>query len=235
MPNALFIANDSSDGVIAAVSEGGSAPVETPSPTGYLARRFATELGLPDLPLVRATQVHGSRVVVVENRPEPGETLDAGRCDALVTRLTGVGLVIQTADCVPVLLAGDRALGAVHAGWRGAAEGVVAAAAGAFLGLLDDRTSARAWLGPSIGGCCYEVGLEVARRFPPAFAASSEDGKVLLDLRAVVRRQLEEAGIPRSNVAGPVGCTMCGGERYASYRRDREKAGRMIALIARLA
>ncbi|MDQ5856737.1 MAG: hypothetical protein M3542_00475, partial [Acidobacteriota bacterium] len=67
MPNAVFIANDSPEGVIVAVSERGSAPPKTASPTEYLARRFAVELGVPDLPLVRATQVHGDRVVTVES------------------------------------------------------------------------------------------------------------------------------------------------------------------------
>lgn len=234
MPNALFIASDPPEGVIAVVSERGTAPPGTTSPTEYLARRFAVDLGLPELPLVRATQVHGNRVVVIDVRPAPGETVDAGPCDALVTRLPGVGLVVQTADCVPVLLAGDHAIGAVHAGWRGAAAGVVGAAAEDFLPLAGRWESVRAWLGPSIGACCYEVGPAVASRFAGGFARGSSDGKSLLDLQAVVRRQLEEARIPPARVSAHSGCTMCGGERFASYRRDREKAGRMIALIARL-
>ncbi|HZI68005.1 MAG TPA: peptidoglycan editing factor PgeF [Thermoanaerobaculia bacterium] len=234
MPNALFIASHSPAGVIAAVSERGVAPAETPSPTEFLARRFAAELGVPELPIVRATQVHGDRVVVVESSPEAGETVDAGRCDAIVTRLTRVGLVVQTADCVPVLFASDGAIGAVHAGWRGAAAGVVGAAAEAFLGLTGDRTTARAWLGPSIGACCYDVGSEVANRFPEDLARPSREGKFFLDLSAVVRRQLEEAGFPPGKVLAYRGCTMCDGERSASYRRDRENAGRMIALVARL-
>ena len=92
----------------------------------------------------------------------------------------------------------------------------------------------RAWLGPSIGACCYAVGEEVATRFPSEFARPSEGGKLLLDLAGVVTKQLAEAGIPMENVAAHDGCTKCGGERFASYRRDREKAGRMIALVARL-
>lgn len=234
MPSALFIASDAPEGVIAAVSQRGMAPPEATSPTEYLARRFAADLGLPDFPLVRSTQVHGTGVAVVEDRPAPGETRDAGPCDALVTRQEGVGLVVQTADCVPVLLAGDRAIGAVHAGWRGAAAGVVGSAVQAFLLLAGRPESARAWLGPSIGACCYEVGPEVAGRFPAAFARASGNGKSLLDLAGVVRSQLAEAGIPADNVTAHRVCTMCGGARFASYRRDREKAGRMIALVARL-
>lgn len=215
------------------MSESASAPPDSESPTAFLARSFAGALGFPTLPIARATQVHGDRVVVVRDPPAPGEVIDAGRCDALVTRLAGVGLVVQTADCVPVLIAGGDVIGAVHAGWRGAAAGVVGAAVEAFLSLSGNRSSARAWLGPSIGACCYEVGGEVAGRFPARFARPSTGGKFLLDLAGVVRRQLEEAGISGAEVSGHDGCTKCGGERYASYRRDRESAGRMIGLIAR--
>lgn len=229
----LFRPTDAPPDVLLAVSERGSAPPKTESPTEYLARRFAADLGVPGIPIVRATQVHGNRVVVVKESPAASETVDAGRCDAIVTRLSGIALVVQTADCVPVLLASDHAIGAVHAGWRGADAGVVSDAAEAFLGLVGGAGPVRAWLGPSIGACCYEVGAEVASRFPEEFTRPSGAGKSFLDLAAVVRRQLEEAGFPAENVSARRDCTMCGGERYASYRRDRENAGRMIALIAR--
>jgi polyphenol oxidase len=233
VPNALFTANDLPQGLIAAVSERGAAPPGTASPTEFLARRFAAELGVSDLPLVRGTQVHGRRVVTVEERPAEGETVDAGSCDALVTRLPGVGLVVQTADCVPILLAATDAVGAVHTGWRGAASNVAGAAAEALFAITEDPGSVRAWLGPAIGPCCYEVGGEVASRFAGEFARFSDE-RCRLDLPAVVRSQLEEAGVAPGNIAVSESCTRCGGERFASYRRDGERAGRMITLIARL-
>jgi hypothetical protein len=233
VPSAVFLAADAPDGVLAAVSERGTALRGVESPTAHLARRFAAELGVPDLPLVRGTQVHGNKVIVVGDRPGPGETFDAGACDALVTRLPGVGLVVQTADCVPVLLAASDAVGAVHAGWRGAAANVAGAAVESILALTDDPASVRAWLGPAIGACCYQVGREVASRFADEFARSSADGRFRLDLPAVVRSQLETAGIAPGNIIGSTVCTRCGGERYASWRRDRENSGRMIALVAR--
>lgn len=233
VPNAMFVAIDPPEGVLAAVSERGTAPAGTASPTAFLARRFADALGRPSLPIVRATQVHGAKVSIIEAAPLEGEVVDAGRCDALLTRLPGIGLVVQTADCVPVLLAAADAVGAVHAGWRGAAAGVAGAAAESLLGLTGDPGSVRAWLGPAIGACCYEVGEEVASRFPAAFARPAQDGKHRLDLAAVVRAQLEGAGIPRERISSHPSCTMCGGDRFASWRRDRERAGRMIALVAR--
>ena len=209
------------------------APAGSPSPTGVLARRLAADVGAPDLPMVRGSQMHGGTVVAIEKAPGAGEVADAGPCDALVTRLSGVGLVVQTADCVPVLLAAPDAIGAVHAGWRGATANVAAAAATELFALTKARDSVRAWLGPSIGPCCYEVGAEVAARFSGDFVRAAGDGRYRLDLRAVVRSQLESAGIPAANVVTHPSCTMCGGERFASWRRDRERAGRMIALVAR--
>ncbi len=230
--NPIFIPTNVPDGVLAAVCERGTAP--GPSPTAVLARRFADSLGYPELPIVRATQVHGSRVVVVSEAPAARDVVDAGEFDALVTALPGVGLAVQTADCVPVLLAAPEAVAAVHAGWRGASTGVTLRAVRAFLGIVAKRETARAWVGPAIGPCCYEVGPEVASRFPPRFSRPSHGDRYLFDLPGYVRRQLEEAGIQSENVTEPPGCTMCGGERYASYRRDGAKAGRMIALVARL-
>lgn len=233
MPNAVFVVIDPPEGVLAAVSERGTAPAGTASPTAFFARRFADALGQLSLPIVRATQVHGAKVSIVEASPPEGEVVDAGECDALLTRLPGVGLVVQTADCVPVLLAAADAIGAVHAGWRGAAANVAGAAAGSLLGLTGDPGSVRAWLGPAIGACCYEVGGEVAARFAGEFLRSAGGGRYRLDLPAVVRSQLESAGLRPENVAPNPTCTMCGGDRFASYRRDGERAGRMIALVAR--
>ena len=232
MLNPVFIASDCPDNVLVAVSERGTAPA--PSPTAVLARRFADSLGYPELPIVRATQVHGSRVIVVSEAPATREVVDAGECDALVTALPGVGLAVQTADCVPVLLAADEAVAAVHAGWRGASTDVAGRAVEAFLAMVSNRSAARAWIGPSIGPCCYEVGPEVAERFPGGFARPSAGDRFLLDLPGVVRSQLERAGMRPGNLTADPSCTRCGGDRFASYRRDGEKAGRMIALVARL-
>ncbi len=231
--DAVFRPGDVPGDILVAVSVRGTAPPQTPTPTALLARRFAEALGYRDLPIVRATQVHGSRVVVVTEAPKPGEVVDAGECDALVTSLPGVGLVVQTADCVPVILAAANAVGVVHAGWRGAAAGVARVAAEAFLALTRDVDSARAWLGPAIGPCCYEVGEEVAENFAPAHRRPGAGEKPHLDLPSAVRSQLEAAGIRRERIMQPNGCTFCGGDRFASYRRDGTTAGRMIALVAR--
>ena len=159
---------------------------------------------------------------------------DAGECDILATDLPGVALVVQTADCVPIVLAGVRSVAAVHAGWRGSARNAAAAGVAALGELGEAASSLRAFLGPAIGACCYEVGGEVAAQFAGEFLRRSCEGRFRLDLSAVNRAQLEAAGVPRANISAHPSCTRCGGERFASYRRDGAAAGRMITLIARL-
>ena len=218
--------------VVVAVSARGATPEGDPSPTANLARRLARALGIGDIPIVRATQVHGTEARRVREAPPAGTVLDAGACDILVTTLPGIALVVQTADCVPVILAGPDAVGLAHAGWRGSAANAAGAAVEAMARAGAPASSLRAWLGASIGPCCYEVGGEVASRFAGDFARRSCNGRFTLDLRAVNRSQLVAAGIPAANVSTHPACTRCGGDRFASYRRDGAAAGRMISLVA---
>ena len=221
-------------GLVIAVSERGATPGDNPSPTATLARRLARALGLGEIPIVRATQVHGTAARRVRAAPPAGTVLDAGACDILVTTLPGIALVVQTADCVPVVLAGPSAVGIAHAGWRGSAANAAGAAVEEMSRAGAPASSLRAWLGPSIGPCCYEVGGEVAAQFAGDYARRSCNGRFTLDLRAVNRAQLEAAGVPAANISTHPTCTRCGGEPFASYRRDGAAAGRMITLVALL-
>jgi copper oxidase (laccase) domain-containing protein len=180
-------------GLIVAVSERGLAPDGDPSPTATLARRLARALGLGDIPIVRATQVHGTAARRVREAPPAG---------------------------------------IAHAGWRGSAANAAGAAAEEMSRLGTPASALRAWLGPSIGSCCYEIGGEVAARFAGEFVRRSCNGRFTLDLRAVNRAQLEAAGIPPGDISTHPSCTRCGGNQFASYRRDGAAAGRMISLIA---
>jgi YfiH family protein len=230
----VFRPTDPPPGILIGFSGRGATPRDEPSPTGFLARRFARSLSTDGLPIVRATQVHGSRAVIVREAPGRDEMLGAGECDILATDLPGVGLVVQTADCVPILLAGVRSIAAVHAGWRGSARNAAAEGVAALAQLGEAASALRAFLGPSIGSCCYEIGGEVAAQFAGGFLRRSCEGRFRLDLAAVNRAQLEAVGVPRTKISSHPACTRCGGEKFASYRRDGAAAGRMIALVARL-
>jgi YfiH family protein len=160
-----------------------------------------------------------------------------GEADALISKDIGVIVGIRTADCVPILLAdATGAVAAIHAGWRGTAEGIAASAVRSLVAEWQiDPRNLRAAIGPSIGSCCYEVGPEVAQRF-----GIRTSGPVHLDLPAINEMQLRAAGV--SNIWKSGACTFCAtcaptdaptgeGYRFHSFRREREAAGRMVSFI----
>lgn len=185
---------------------------------------MAAALGIPS-EWAYARQVHGTEV---RNVARPGP---AGEADALVTRVAGLSVAVATADCVPVALHGEGAAAIVHAGWRGAAAGVVTAARAVMAAA--GGPPQRAAIGPCIGPCCYEVGDEVAARV----AAASDESVIApgpgrrphLDLRAAVAGQLGRAGVAAIRVVEE--CTRCRPERLWSYRREGPGAGRNVALV----
>jgi purine-nucleoside/S-methyl-5'-thioadenosine phosphorylase / adenosine deaminase len=230
----IFRPADVPNGLLVAFSGRGIAPPEEASPTSFLARRLARALALDGTPIVRSTQVHGNRAVTIRVRPAAGQAVVAGECDVLATALAGVTLAVQTADCVPIVLASSAAIATAHAGWRGTVLNAAGTAVRAIADLGADPDLLRAWLGPSIGPCCYEVGGEVATQFAGEFLHASCGERFHLNIAAINRAQLESAGVPPANISVHTACTKCGGEKYASYRRDGEGAGRMIGLVVRL-
>jgi YfiH family protein len=153
----------------------------------------------------------------------------AGEADALVTGRMGVPVSVRTADCYPILLADgrNRAVAAVHAGWRGTAAHIVIRALEEMHRLYGTAAAdVYAAIGPGIGGCCYEVGADVARQF-----GLEQAGRI--DLAAINRRQLLEAGVAEDRIDVLGGCTKCDAHQFHSYRRDQLAAGRMVSYIAR--
>jgi YfiH family protein len=176
-------------------------------------------------------QVHGTRVVTADPGAERPEA------DGLVTATAGTTVGIVTADCVPVLLLAPRrrVVAAVHAGWRGAAGGIVAAALAHLRERFDvEPSDVEAVLGPAIGPCCYEVGAEVRDAFERTSGAVTStawrprERGFSLDLRRAVRLLLEHAGVPATALLGP--CTRCSSV-YCSYRRDGAGTGRQVSFI----
>jgi polyphenol oxidase len=202
-------------------------------------RRVATVLGLAGLPWVTTRQVHSATVAVArraalgQGPPEAKPPL--AEADALVTAETGLLLVVLTADCAPVLLADPAAgvVGAVHAGWRGLAAGVVEAAVAALAGLGADPAATLGLVGPAVGGCCYEVGPDVRAavgdRYPSALA-TTRSGRPALDPAAAAAEALGRAGVGQVRAAGE--CTYHLPERFFSHRRDQGRTGRQAGLVA---
>ena len=202
-------------------------------------RRVATVLGLAGRPWALARQVHSATVLRVEagrlGQGPPEARPPLGEGDGLVTTDPGVLLAVLTADCAPVLLADPaaRVVGAVHAGWRGLAAGVVEAGVAAMAGLGADPAHCVGLVGPAVGGCCYEVGPEVREAVGgrlPAALATTRDGRPALDPAAGAAQALALAGVGQVTVAGE--CSFDLEERFFSHRRDHGRTGRQAGLIA---
>jgi polyphenol oxidase len=176
------------------------------------------------LRLVR--QVHGSTVRVVDSE-EP----DGGEADALVTDQPDCLLVIQVADCQPVLLYDPvrRVVANVHSGWRGSIRNVV----GKTVAVMADRfgvdpRTVVAGIGPSLGPCCAEF-IHYRKEIPERYWGY-RDGIRRFDFRAVTRDQLRAAGLDPSNIHDSGICTRCNPHLFFSYRGEKT-TGRFAAVI----
>ena len=185
--------------------------------------RAMAMLGRPAEALATAYQVHSSRVAIVA---EPWPDAARPQVDALVTDRPGVALGILTADCAPVLFADPeaRVIGAAHAGWRGARDGVLEATVAAMrdLGAAPQRIVAA--IGPAIGPDSYEVGPEFPEHFRSGpddagdlFRPSAREGRFMFDLPRYVARRLERLGVAQIAVTDADTCR--DEDRFFSYRR----------------
>jgi YfiH family protein len=184
----------------------------------------------PEPAVLLPRQVHGTRVL--ELAPD-GERPEA---DGLVTARSGTCVGVVTADCVPILMVAPKqhVVAAVHAGWRGAAAGIVDAAVARLRTFGVEPDDVEVCLGPAIGSCCYEVGAEVHAAFVGRTGAATEaawarrNDRWMLDVRAAVRALLARGGVERTTIVGP--CTRCSTD-YCSYRRDGAGVGRQVSFI----
>jgi len=200
--------------------------------TGDVTRRYvalARLLGMKSIAVAR--QVHGTRIVEVGPSSEPGVRV-AGEADGLVTVAPDILLVVTTADCVPVYVAGrgGDGIAILHAGWRGAAAGILERAVERFGTTYGVGASELlVHLGPSICGACYEVGAAVLG----AFGYDGGD-RGALDLRAELADRATRVGVRAASVSRSDWCTRCGPVRLHSHRGQGGRAGRMASFIGRV-
>jgi YfiH family protein len=188
-------------------------------------------------------QVHGAQVGIVDATVAPG--VEVRGVDVLVTTLLHRPLVVLSADCIPILAAGRRAIGVAHAGWRGVVAGVPAALVGAMEELGERAEDISVVLGPAIGPCCYGVGQEVVAAISDITTEAigrTRSGRDSVDLRSAARNQLAALGVGRISDAGGSGadddlpggaaaCTSCD-PAWFSHRRDPH-VGRQAGIIVR--
>jgi YfiH family protein len=209
-------------------------------------RRFLKALGAEERAVITARQTHSTERCFIEG-PEQARGPQP-ECDAMATKLTNVLLAIQTADCLPVLIADTKsgAMAAIHAGWRGTA------------GRITERTMADlmqahganprnciAALGPTACAECYEVGEDVIERYKREFGYwrnllvdFKEGGKAHLDIRAANIQQLAFCGFTEDRIHVAEYCTMHQNDLFFSYRREARgqpsNVGRLLSVIGKL-
>jgi YfiH family protein len=185
-----------------------------------MARRIGLDLAQAAIP----NQVHGQNVELAVAGRVHKET------DGLFTADPSVVLSLQVADCAPVFFhhPGTGFRGLVHAGWRGLAGGVLEAGVELLHAQGIDLSRVTVAIGPTIEMACYEVGAEVVERFPATVWKPNSHGRFQLDLVKAVNEKLAAAGIPAESIQSMGVCTVCD-TRCHSYRRDGQKAGRMVA------
>jgi hypothetical protein len=170
--------------------------------------------------VLKARQVHGASVITVTEARD-SLSIDT-EADGIATATQGLAPTVLAADCVPIVVAAPGAVASLHAGWRGLDVGLIANGIGAIRALVGDRQLTAA-IGPAAGAGCYEVGPELHERFPDFSAGPN------LDLKAIARTQLLEAGVTTVHDTGI--CTICSDPAlFFSYRRDGPSTGRQGAI-----
>lgn len=205
-------------------------------------RRFCAAIGAPVEHVVLSKQVHEATVRLVTGA-DAGKGLWRERdytADALITNVPELPLVVFSADCIVILLSDSRtgAVGAVHAGWRGTALGIVKKAVEAMGEAFGTRPQdIRAAIGAGIGPCCFETHSDVPEAMRLAMGEEAahfiraKGEKWLVDLKGLNRRQLELAGVEQIDIC-PL-CTACEPTLYWSHRKMGDARGVQAAAIMR--
>ena len=226
-----------SDGIYAGLNCG-TGSSDDPQLVTINRARVAQAAGLPTDALLSLHQVHSADVVEVTTPQWDGERPKA---DAMVTKNPAIGLGILTADCAPVLFSDPKAkiVGAAHAGWKGALNGVTENAIDAMIRLGATREDLSATVGPCISQKAYEVGPEFFDNFATEnpdytrFFINGEGDRMLFDLPMFVLHRLRETGTKTASWVGE--CTYAAPKKFYSYRRATHAAepdyGRLISVI----
>lgn len=197
-------------------------------------RRALEPLGLTPEQVVSPHQVHGAHAAIV-GRQHRGTVCP--ETDALLTAESGVSLMMRFGDCTPILIFDPRrrVVGIVHAGWRGIVAGVIPSTVRTMSNQLGSHPGdVWAGIGPAIGPCCYEVGLDVgddiAQSCPPeADVLRCVNGRVYADLPAAAAAQLRAVGVEEIERAQL--CTSCHVNEFFSHRAENGRTGRFGIVI----
>ena len=175
--------------------------------------------------LADVNQVHSNKILVVDKSGNYGDA------DGIITSpKDNLVLLIKTADCIPIFIYDNitRNYGIVHAGWRGVKKKIHLKAIEKFIGLGSHKNNLNFVMGPSIKACCYEVGAEMLDYF--GTSVIEKNGSFFLDLNKSVTSDFVNIGIVKDKIKIDSICTY-ESKHLHSFRRDREKSGRMLSFI----
>ena len=185
-----------------------------------------------------ANQTHSANIQVIqENKSRGWESKEDAieNCDALITDVKYLILTILTADCVPILLYDKekQVIAIIHAGWKGTEAQITKKTIQKMQKVFKSNPKEiLASIAPSIGRCCYEVELDVAKHFlhiPQSYTQKAN--KYMLDLPMLNQKQLLDSGIEKDHIEMSDICTSCEVERFFSYRKEKGCTGRFMSLI----
>lgn len=188
--------------------------------------RLLNEIGLDAHQIAYAVQVHKTNIEVVERGGTYPNT------DGFVTNHQNLALAIQVADCAAILF-GDpvnKVIGAAHAGWRGAAGDIIPKTISKMKKLGAEVKQIKVYISPCISMANFEVGEEVAEQFPDQFVDRVHYEKPHVNLKEFIRHQLLSEGMMESKIELDTSCTIAE-EKFYSYRRQKQKSGRMMGII----
>lgn len=184
------------------------------------------ELNANNDDIAYAVQVHETRVEEVQKGDVYSDT------DAFVTNKKGLNLAIQVADCAAVLFGDAKhgVIGAAHAGWRGAVAGIIPKTVQRMRDLGAEPAHIQVFVSPCISLKNFEVGDEVAAKFPEQFVDRTNYAKAHVDLKGFIKHELQRAGILDDHIVIDPHCTIEDPSFY-SHRRQQQKSGRMMGII----
>lgn len=189
--------------------------------------RFLEMLGINQLRLAFPEQIHSSTVRVAN---QPGTYPET---DGLITNKEHLLLSVTIADCVPIFLVdpNTKSIGLIHAGWCGTKSEIVSIALRMMKSELNcSAHDIYAFIGPSAGACCYDVGHDVGDMFSEKVKIK-RNGQIFLDLKKANLLQLLEAGLSETHIEVSGSCTICEPEIFHSFRRDGNHSGRMMGVL----
>lgn len=195
---------------------------------------LARMLGYECCKLVHMRQIHSDRIVIADESHR-FDTLP--ECDALLTDIPDIPLMVMSADCTPILLYDpvNNAIGAVHAGRAGALNEILPKTVQKMKQLYgSNNANIHIILGPSIHGCCYEINSAIAEEVQEKSyesALRTEGKRIFLDVNTILRTQMDALKIDPEHIEILEHCTSCRSDTYFSYRANQQRTGRIAGVI----